>query len=808
MASRVAALLVVFFVAAGAGSGCTCGTVTVHEPAEDGGGPAPDGGGPPDRTDAGDADAGPSCGGVRCAADQVCRFETCIDAPAACTFDGDCQSDTYCEAGECIPYGVGPRGESNAMCKRLTVLGLFNPKVQCEWTAPPSGDPFPDHANVLSTPLVADFDFDGNKAAVHPSIVFVTYNCNDGSCGAQPGCYGVVRVLDGATCAPQHSFGAPGEIIGSVTPAIGDVDGDGRPDIVTERQSGGVVGYRFDPTANQFVHLWNSFSSFNAGGCHWAGVSLADLDDDGKPEVVQNGPFPAAYDQSGVLIDGAAVGVTYGQMLHPVLADVDGDAQVELLDGRDVWRFDRSSRTWVIATAGGQPLGHPALADFGTWDAAGQGTRTPLDGIPELVVVTSGSVRLQTLGGAVIFGPLPLPGGGSGGPPTVADFDGDGRAEIGVAAATRYTVFDPDCAQGASSAECVSGAADGMLWSRVSQDQSSNVTGSSVYDFEADGKAELVYADECYSRVYDGRTGDVLFSQHHTSCTWYENPIVADVDGDFRSEIVIPSNVNCSVTCPAIDPIHDGVRCETDADCPGATSCAKELAGAPVGFCRCQVEADCGSPDLTCTDPLAGASPVGKVCRAQHPAGAPKQGIQVMADVLDRWVGSRTIWNQHAYSVTNVNDDGTIPRTSMVKPNWKEPGLNNFRQNVQGSQAPEAVPDLTGANVGEVMCVNDVPVLEARVCNRGTGAVASGVPVTFYDGVGKTGVVACTAVTTKVLQPGQCETVSCTWQTPAAAAGTVTISADDDGTGAGASSECEEQNNLGTLKYKPCGSIG
>jgi hypothetical protein len=53
----------------------------------------------------------------------------------------------------------------------------------------------------------------------------------------------------------------------------------------------------------------------------------------------------------------------------------------------------------------------------------------------------------------------------------------------------------------------------GIAWSRSTQDLSSNVTGSSIFDFEADGRSEVVYGDECFVRVYDGQSGDVLFSQ-------------------------------------------------------------------------------------------------------------------------------------------------------------------------------------------------------------------------------------------------------------------------------------------------------
>ena len=47
-------------------------------------------------------------------------------------------------------------------------------------------------------------------------------------------------------------------------------------------------------------------------------------------------------------------------------------------------------------------------------------------------------------------------------------------------------------------------------------------------------------------------------------------------------------------------------------------------------------------------------------------------GLQVISDSKGRWVPARHILNQEAYHVTNVNDDGTIPRHET--PSWK---LNN-----------------------------------------------------------------------------------------------------------------------------------
>ena len=142
----------------------------------------------------------------------------------------------------------------------------------------------------------------------------------------------------------------------------------------------------------------------------------------------------------------------------------------------------------------------------------------------------------------MIFGPLPIPGGGSGGAPTVADFDGDGRPEFSTAGRGFYAVYDLDCQGTPDSAFCNSERTDGILWQQATQDISSSITGSSVFDFEGDGSAEVVYNDECTLRVYSGRDGTELFSRANSSRTAAEYPLVVDVDGDNNSEFIVPAN--------------------------------------------------------------------------------------------------------------------------------------------------------------------------------------------------------------------------------------------------------------------------
>ena len=75
-------------------------------------------------------------------------------------------------------------------------------------------------------------------------------------------------------------------------------------------------------------------------------------------------------------------------------------------------------------------------------DAAGLNSRDAVgDPYPE-IVVANGSLWLLEHDGTLRWGPLNPPGFGYLGPVTIADFDGDGRAEIGVGRRLNYSVVE------------------------------------------------------------------------------------------------------------------------------------------------------------------------------------------------------------------------------------------------------------------------------------------------------------------------------------------------------------------------------
>ena len=741
------------------------------------------------------------CGALCCADGETCRDGRCVDDLGPCATSDDCSDDSRCVDGRCVPFDDG---ESDDECNRVIVAGLFQPTVQCEFSEAPAGDAFPTHLHVLSTPMVADLRVGvAPDAPPAPSIVAVFDDGGDGSSELPTG---VIRILDGRTCAQQAELGSLQLTSHSSPPAIGDLDGDGRPEIVAFKAGGGLVAFTYDDVAGAWTVMWRSMSGgapHDPTGSGWAGPSIADLDGDGAPEVMRSG---FVYDNTGELLDAAQGNLPGGSTVgvFPVVADADGDGRVEHVQGDRVLEWDPDANQWALSFNTGQPAGHTALADFGDFPGAMAWPPTT----PEVVVMTSGAVRVQTLDGTVVFGPVGIPGGGAGGPPTIADFDGDGQPEMSSAGATFYAVFDMDCTA-TPIGTCPSGRTDGILWAQRSQDASSNRTGSSVFDFEGDGRAEVVYGDECFLRVYDGASGDVVFSQFRSSCTWYENPVIADVDGDFNAEIVIGNNFNCGsasagVACThvegaGLDPLHAGLRCGEDTDCVSG-SCVE-------GFCRCSDTpqccpgGDCTASGFVCAAPPAGTPGAGNTCRASHPRGA--LGIRVYSDAADRWVGSRTIWNQHAYHVTNVDEDGAIPITADI--NWTTPGLNNFRANVQGSGRPDDAPDST-ARTTPVRCGGDgSATLEAQTCNRGTEPIGAGMSVGFYATEVSDANLICRATTAGVLMPGDCELVSCVWaDPPTERPGVDVIVVADD---LAENGECFEGNNRATMPGVFCGLI-
>ncbi|MCB9759847.1 MAG: hypothetical protein H6739_08440, partial [Alphaproteobacteria bacterium] len=102
-----------------------------------------------------------------------------------------------------------------------------------------------------------------------------------------------------------------------------------------------------------------------------------------------------------------------------------------------------------------------------------------------------------------------------------------------------------------------------------------------------------------------------------------------------------------------------------------------------------------------------------------------RAGITVLGDADGTWRPGRKIWNQHAYSITNVNDDGTIPATADL--NWAT--HNSFRSgDLSAVDGGGSWPDLLGrvVEVCEERCSEGVIEVWVQLGNQGVEDIEPG----------------------------------------------------------------------------------
>jgi hypothetical protein len=140
--------------------------------------------------------------------------------------------------------------------------------------------------------------------------------------------------------------------------------------------------------------------------------------------------------------------------------------------------------------------------------------------------------------------------------------------------------------------------------------------------------------------------------------------------------------------------------------------------------------------------------------------------------------------------------------------NWTTPGLNNYRQNVQGEGVFNA-PDLTvELSIGLGFCADQLELI-ANVRNEGALGVPAGVAVDFYEGQDATGTLLASTVTTIALLPGGSEKVKLLVPAPP---GVMTadyyVEIDKATEGDGAILECNEENNSDLTTSAACPAPG
>jgi hypothetical protein len=689
------------------------------------------------------------CDGTRCgAADELCCGGqaplcvrgACVAPGATCASDGECAAAQVCEPliERCLPAGAPggtcyQAGGSVAPSAAAGGARAFEPELLWERTG----------LWASSMPLVVqlnddDLDGDVDDRDVPDVVAVVRAASPNLANGADaPEYYASYLTTlsgnDGRTMWENRNVVLCGD-----APAAADLDGNGRVDIVATacevrtdlvtRDGVQVEQYTAVPIgiqafSNYLTPLWGPTRT---PGAQAGGVSIADLDADGSPEIIAP---PHVYDASGTLKWTMAEG--RGTV---AIADVDLDGRLELIWGAVAYDDD-GTLLWRGA----------AGADADTMPVVARVLEAPLaPRVPQVMLVSTPidpstrqvSIAIDVrdgISGRAVQDLTTVPGFvlPAASLPVLGDFDGDREPEFGIGVDGQYLAIHPRRFTKST-----------VLWQYGPPADGVHGAGSTAFDFDGDGTLELAVAANCQLRVLSAGTGTQLWSAASGPSTTrgvaaanWGLPVVADVDGDGHADLLVSS----------------------------ADSAA------------------------FCGDQERSLSSI-RVYRERSPGPG--------------WMPARKLWNQYAYSVDNIADDGEVPRVPAH--GWET--HNTYRINrtelppPSPGQSRPGMPDLrvSALSARREHCPSQ-PTLLARVENQGELGAPAGVAVTFYEGGPTEPGVRLGAVRTLVpLLAG-----AATWvelgvsDPPLGDAQTLRFfaSVDRGQDGASAIAECDEQNN-------------
>jgi hypothetical protein len=361
--------------------------------------------------------------------------------------------------------------------------------------------------------------------------------------------------------APQQTFPA---VCDSV--AVGDINGDGSPDLITANPQADSVSVLLNTTAPgaavpSFAPQWTVDLGKDFSMVYGAGVAVADVNGDGKPDLTIAGDQPVAGQPGSiagavaVLLNTTAPGAAapsfaaaqfFPAGVHPysaAVADVNGDGKADLITANN---GDSSVSVLLnTAAAGASTLSFTPQQSFPTGGHPNFVAAADLngDGRPDLITANQSdstvSVLLNTTASGATAPAFASPQTFAAGGLAVAaaDINGDGKPDL---VTCNGAVLLNTTAPGATTATFAppqSFATGGSLWSVA------------VADVNGDGRLDVLVAagpDQKVSVLLNTTAPGAAVSsfaqpQAFPTAGFDPSVAVADVNGDGKPDLITPN---------------------------------------------------------------------------------------------------------------------------------------------------------------------------------------------------------------------------------------------------------------------------